>query len=496
MALNVTRKIEEARRATVQPTQADAAVARQGFVSGVPLGGASETNQGAAGSIGSLDRRSFMQQLLQSYLACPWSSACVDIIARTATAGGVDCVPNKWTGDLGKVPQAPPPVKEVQQLLQYVNPYEDARQLFRTIITDLLIYGDSFTEVVYFMGKPVALYSLDPATMLVKSDEHGNVTGFCQQMDTGLTADFDPWEVIHVKLDDPSSGLYGVSPTQKAILPITIWLFTAALVKETMKRGDPLRLWVDWPLALPTSEMQRFQQQYQVRNLGPKNIGNLFETKGKAEVKELAVNQIDRWMSTLDQESATIRSTYGVPASKVGASVGTVSPSATSTDDRVFNINTVGPLAELVLEKFTFRILAQCYGVDDWHLRFGDVDWRDDLAVEQIMDMRVRSGRLTLNAARAIIGQPPVPGGDDAVLVDRTNLVIWDQLRDLTNANLSAVKAKGTPPPGGPTQKVGASTPRTPNTPKARPVSNKSGGQNPAESLREQWQEYQARKMD
>ena len=53
----------------------------------------------------------------------------------------------------------------VQQLLEYVNEQEDTRQLMRGVVTDLLVFGDSFTEVVYLNGKPIALYPLDPRTL-------------------------------------------------------------------------------------------------------------------------------------------------------------------------------------------------------------------------------------------------------------------------------------------------------------------------------------------
>lgn len=123
MAIRLLESIHEARKASVSPSRDDAAIlGRQGFVSGIPLGGATDINQGAGGSIGALDRRSFMQQLLQAYLSCPPASSCVDVIARTCTAGGVEAVPISTSSDRGKTPDPPPDVQDVQELLKYVNP--------------------------------------------------------------------------------------------------------------------------------------------------------------------------------------------------------------------------------------------------------------------------------------------------------------------------------------------------------------------------------------
>jgi len=416
---------------------------RSGFGTGIPIGGSTETNPGVNVTAGTMDRNTFMEQLLQAYLACPWASAAIDTIARTATAGGLEVSYANRVYGQNETPEAPAEIKEVQALLSYVNPYDDIRQLMRKVITDLLIFGDSFTEVVWVMGKPAALYPLDPTTMTVLSDEHGNVSGYVQQTKTNRKAKFKRNEVIHVKFDSPGDTLYGVSPTQKNILPITSWLFTAALIKETMKKGDPLRAHVDWPMALPESEMKRLQQQYAVRNLGARNIGNLFETKGGAVVHEMGTNQINNWLNTLQQRRDEILSGFGVPPSKVGViEAGNIGGGTGTQQDKTFRVNTVGPIQEIVLEKFAFALIYEVYGISDWTLKFGVVDWRDDEVIEQIRDQRIRNGSWTINRARGDIGEPPIEGGDEAVLVDRQNMVLWQDIHDLSKANLGLVQAQ------------------------------------------------------
>lgn len=416
---------------------------RQGFGSAIPIGGSTENNPGTNVTAGSMDRGTFMEQMLQAYLACTWSSACIDTIARTATAGGLQVIYDAGTTGFNTTPEAPAEVKKVQELLNYVNPHEDIRQLMRKVVTDLLIFGDSFVEIVWVMGEPAALYSLDPQTITVLADEHGNVSGYSQTTKTNRKATFKRHEVIHIKFDSPGDTLYGVSPTQKNILPITSWLFTAALIKETMKKGDPLRAHVDWPISLPESEMKRLQQQYATRNLGARNIGNLFETKGGAMVREMGVNQINNWLNTLQQRRDEILSGYGVPPSKVGVvESGNIGGGTGTSQDKTFRVNTVGPIQELVLEKFAFHLLYEAYGIKDWTLKFGVVDWRDDEVIETIRDQRIRNGSWTINRARQDIGEPPIPGGDEAVLVDRQNMVLWDDVAKLSKANLQLVQAQ------------------------------------------------------
>jgi hypothetical protein len=470
MALTkLSRQISEAAGTPTigSPAVSAASVAgRKGWVPGIPIGGSTDNNPGQSTVAGALTRQNWMSQLFQSYLACTWVSDCVDVIARTITAGGVQCVPNNLSLEGATMPDPPAQVKAVQALLEYVNEEEDMRQLMREIVIDLLVFGDSFTEVVYLNKAPIALFPLDPQTMDTLADEHGTVYGYHQRMETGREAWFEPHQVIHVKMDAPGGGLYGVSDVQKNYVPITNYLFTEGLIQETMKRGDPARLHVDWPIALPINVQSRLAQAYQFKNLGAKNIGNLFETKGQTLVQELGTNKLKDWDMVATACRDEIISGFGVPPSKVGViESANIGGGQGTSQDRSFRVNTCGPISELILEKFSFRLLYLSYGVKDWHLKFGEVDWRDDMTIEQIRDIRIRNGLWTVNRGRTDIGEPPIEGGDIAVLVDRQNLVAWRDMSDLSSANLSAILAASA---ASSAKGVGAApNPTTPKPPKS-----------------------------
>jgi hypothetical protein len=448
----------EAAPALPQPPKRQ--VARLGYVNGLPIGGTTPTNSGMSSTPGAPDRQTAMTELLQAYLTCPWVAVCVDGIARTITAGGLTLEPLNLDPEQVRAKPAPPPgIARIQELLDYCNPTDDIRQLMRRAVTDALIFGDAFVEVTWIGNEPVALWPLDCQSMSVIADEHGNIgkevdgklVAFVQMTDTGKRVNFEPHEVIHVKLDSPGASLYGVSPTTKASVPIKTWLFAAGLIKETMKRGDPPRLHVDFPFATPPPEIEKKLSQYAARNLGTRNIGNLFTTEGgassgiKTSVTELSQNKLDYWMAVLDGARNDILSTYGVPPRKAGVmepgSLG--GQGAESGQDKTFRVTTCGPTSELVLEKFTFALCYQAYGVKDWRISFSEVDWRDDLVIEEIRDMRLRNGSWTANRYRDDISEPPIEGGDDPVLIERQNITLWADLSALSKASVAA-KGKGT----------------------------------------------------
>lgn len=418
-------------------------VSRTGFEFGIPEQGMTEYNQ-SLGASSSTDRRSFLTNLYDSYLACPWSWASVQAISRTITAGGLV---TDWDGDDGdgdqEIPDKPANVLALERLFKFVNPREDIRQLLRSAIADLLVFGDAFIEVVWMANVPVALFSLDSPSMNIISDAHGNVTGYVQTTDLNQRAEFDPRDVIHVSLDSPRSGLFGVSPTQAALLPITAWLFAAATLKEVFRKGNPPTVHVDMPAGMQQPEINRWTAQHMQRFVGPRNIGYPLITKGGATVNELAHAKVDEYLHTLDQKRDEILANYGCPPAMAGIhEAGSIGGNVDEAQRKIFLTNTCNPLAELLLEKLQYHIVQQGFGIQGWHIKFRDIDMRDSEVVEKIRDMRLRNGSWTLDKYRAEIGEPPAEGGNTAVLVDRQNIVLWRDMEAFSTANI-AFKTKG-----------------------------------------------------
>jgi hypothetical protein len=410
-----------------------------------------------------------MQQLYEAYLMCPWAWASVQAIARTITAGGLVM---DWDSDTGEgnqeTPAKPDGVLAVERLFKYCNETEDIRQLMRGVFTDLLVFGDSFLEVVWMGSIPVALYSLDSPSMFPVADEHGKVSGYVQVTDFGQRAEFDPRDVIHISLDSPRSGIFGVSPTQAALLPITAWLFAAATCKEIFRKGNPPNIHVDFPTSANDASMSRWDAQYMAENVGPRNIGAPVKTRGGATVNELQRGQLGEYFTFLSQKRDEILAGFGCPPAEAGViESGNLGGGTGESQRRMFVTNTCNPLASLVLEKVNFFIVQRGFGVEGWHAKFGEVDMRDSKVIEEIRDTRLRNGSWTLDRYRAEIGEPPVTGGDQPVLVDRQNLVLWRDMEAMSKAGIAA-KVKGSsldvdePAEGEPTKLIKQEKPDTP----------------------------------
>lgn len=428
---------------------------RSGFEYGVGNGGLNEWDQGLGAATGS-DRRSMLSQLNDAYMTCPWSWAAVNAVARTITAGGLEMAWEPTEGAEEEQPPKPPEVLALERMLAYCNPTESIIKILRGVIADLQVFGDAYLEVVWVGDQPVALYSLDCPSMLPVTDAHGQVTRYVQVTELGQRAEFEVRDVIHISLDSPRSSIFGVSPTQAAMLPIVGYLFAAATSKEIFRKGNPPEIHVDLPSSTSLPEMNRWTARYMTRNVGPKNIGVPITTKGGGTVNELSTSRTLDYLKYLDQRRDEILACYGVPPAKAGViESGNIGGGTGEAQDRTFMVNTCQPIAELVLEALNWHLARLGFGVDGWRIKFRDVDMRDSKTVEDIRDQRLRSGAWTLNRYRADIGEPAVEGGEVAVLVDKTNFVQWQDMAAMSKAAVAS-RLKGTDLEAGSPQTDGA----------------------------------------
>lgn len=434
---------------------------RAGFAFGVPPGGLDE-DQAGIGASTQTDRKSLLQELYEAYLSCPWAWAAVQSIARTITAGGIV---TDWTGDDQEgdqeVPDKPDNVLALEALLAFCNPQQNIRQLLRNFIADLLVFGDAYIEVVWVGTAPVALYNQDSPTTTPVADVHGNISRYVQVTDYGQRAVFEPREIIHVTLDAARPGVTGISPMQAALGPVTAWLFAQATGKEAFKKGLPPNIQVDFPAAAQDKDIRRWRDQYFTRNIGAKNIGTPITSQGGVGLKELQTGKIADIIAGKNQARDEILAIFGVPPAKAGViESGNLGGGTGEAQDKTYRVDTCGPIEELVIDAFTYALAQQAFGIQDWVLKFGEVDYRDSQIIEGIRDTRLRNGSWTLNRYRQEIGEPPVDGGDDAVLIDRQNLVIWADMSAMSKANVAAKAGKGAEP-GQPGEEPDGSGPGT-----------------------------------
>ena len=429
------KKAAKAAVAMSPDLQARALPGRTGYVPGIPQGGIDEYQQSVGASTGS-DRRSLMQELFDSYLSVPWSWTCVQVIARTITAGGLYTDWDADTGEGDEAPDKPPAVIALERFYAFCNPTQDIRQLLRNAIADLEVFGDALLEVVWDGPTPVALYNLDVVTTYPQADEHGTVTGWVQLTDFGQRAEFEPRDVIHISLDSARPGITGVSPTQAMLQPMMAWLFAAAAEKEMLRKGLPPNIHADLPAGTSDTDVTRWDNQYRTQNLGSRNIGNPIKTRGGGKITELATGKLADILEAKDKARDEILSGYLVPPAEAGVIEsrepgrrhrGQPAPRVHAQHLRADRRDRAGE-AELPHRRAGLRGAGVAQQVQGGRLPGFDGGRADP-------GHQARNGTWTRNRYAAEIGEPPVDGGDLAVLVDRQNLVLWSDMEAMSHAD-------------------------------------------------------------
>jgi hypothetical protein len=401
------------------------------------------------------DRKRQLVALAQLYIQCIWVSACVDAAAEAITAGGLEVVPVKSSIADPDPPRTPQLVR-LENLLRFVNRREDAIQLLRKAIVDLLVFGDAYLEVGFLLNEPAAIWSLDAASMIVQTDRHGNLIGYLQVLEDNTRVPFTLEQVIHVSVDAPRGGIYGCPPTQKVEISATAWLWALAALKQMGKDGFVSRIHVDYDSSAQDKEIQRWWQRYLTRNRGVRNMATPVVTKNAKTFTELNRTSSTEILSTLKDLRDQIVSGMHTPPQKVQiVESGNLGGGTGEAQDKTWRGEVVGPIGNLLLEKLNYSIVQQGFGITDWEIRFGQIDYRDSAIVETIRDLRLRNGAWSLNDYERDIQQAETPGGDIHVLVTRQAVLDWENMKNYAAMTMG--------PPGGAAPGAAAKPPSVPS---------------------------------
>lgn len=98
--------------------------------------------------------------------------------------------------------------KEVQKFLDRI----DFEKVSRQATLNTLIFGDGFIEKVYTKKEDVSrLKSIDPRTMIINSDEYGDITSYQQELSGRKQPEIDPQYIIHLRFFEIPGSPYGLS---------------------------------------------------------------------------------------------------------------------------------------------------------------------------------------------------------------------------------------------------------------------------------------------
>jgi len=379
------------------------------------------------------DTRVSYSMLEQVYKKESWVRAAVDVIVRTSTSNGWRLVPIPSTvgdkkavfhkdmvkaaiyedteghikkGTFYKDALEDENVKKLIKLLEQPNDYDTFTDITSEIITDLHIYGDAYIEVVRSKATklPVALFNVYCPSMRIRVDEHGVILGYVQKMDWNKGPEFELDQIIHFRLINPGSEVYGLSPLESLIIAVETDLYAQSYNKDFFKNDATPRLHVDLGnCTLP--QLKRMREYWRTVYKGKGNAHKTIVTEGNAKITPIGTAPKD--MEFLNQRKFNrdeILAVLGVPPIMVGI-VESSNRANSKEQANAFKTEKIIPLQKMISAKINKCLIAEF--TDKYAFKFAELDLRDARDAAEIDKIDLEAGIRDIDEVRRDRGLPP-----------------------------------------------------------------------------------------
>ncbi len=366
------------------------------------------------------------ETLLSIFIANPWASNCIDTIALYITSGGYTIEPRVENPDEKQH-------DEIEAFLRRINEDWDFNQFVYDQLTDEMIFGESFCEFTMKEAKPYQLFSIDCLTMDTEHDRYGRVVKYMQQLTSTMAAqDLDPKTIIrwwnpHKRAKvDPFSPLERI---QDAILldkKMINWMTT--FFQKGAKHSYYFEGLGD------QDEADRFLTYWRANYTGEKNAQTPPVLWGNAKIVPLGnAGPMDMdFDKGLDRMLTIVLSAFHVPPS-----IACIAESGNRLTDmsdgqrKILQYIACDPRRHRFFEKFNYRLIFPYFG-NDYYVSTRYADFRDDKALAEVADIRVKNGTLTQNEVRQEMGKEAYKkGGDIPAIVTNKEVTPIERLDDL-----------------------------------------------------------------
>jgi len=303
----------------------------------------------------------------------------------------------------------------ILDLISSPNPNNSKRTFIESIVSYLLLSGNAYIKPVYVDGEkfPTELYVLRPDKVKVATYNNGHVRHYMYFVNNKKQI-FDADDVIHLKLFNPFSEVYGLSPLSAAVKSVdfhnAISNHNIAILQNGGRPSGCLML-KNHGVPLSLKQRQILEEQLKESYAGVKNSGKIMLLEGDFEWKEMGLSPKDMDFESAKKMAAReIAEAYSVPPILVG-----INDDATFTNYKEarfhFWEDTVLHYVDYILEEINSYICSRCQ--DDLELIY-DKNKIDALVPrrDSVWNSVTKADFLTINEKRKALGYPAIEGGD------------------------------------------------------------------------------------
>jgi len=329
---------------------------------------------------------------------------------------------------------------KLKNFFDHPNSEQTWGEILENVLTDFEALGNGYFEIVRNRignGPPKEIYHIPAVTMRVRKDRKGfiqkragkmvyfrNFGSDPQHKDSRDPRDKDKSkkrllnEVIHMKNYHPRSSYYGLPdflPALRALVgnkkvgDFNISFFENNAVPQyaiIVKGGE-----------LARGTRKRIEEYFREHIKGQAHKTLILEVvqdegeKVEVEIKPLAVAIKDASFRMFRNDNAEeIRVAHGVPGRLIGLTEkgGLGGAGEGTTQQEIFKYHVIEPKQTRLEYRINNFLIKQGFGIQDWELRFKEIDVTDEGKVAEIVNKLVRLGVLTINEGRKLMLQKPL----------------------------------------------------------------------------------------
>lgn len=309
----------------------------------------------------------------------------------------------------------------------------NGNQLLRVTYKDLLIFGDAYWWIERTRkGKPIRAMRLHPAFVEVLS-RGGRVTQYVYSAgaDQRDAKKYSHERIIHFKLDDPASDLYGMSLLESLESVVAVDLnalrYNGKFFENSAQTGVVFSL-----KATDAGEIARNREYLEQNYVGTDNAHKPLLLEGDVDVKKsVATAQEMQFIEGRKMLREEMLEVLDVPKEKLGITEDS-NRSVGQESDNTFRQEAVQPLQGIVEEEINNALILGMFGWDDIVFAHNEVSTRDSLEMMKLLAESERMGVLSIDEIRdKQFGLPPVEGGDTHFVQTAAGLIPLRFLDDI-----------------------------------------------------------------
>lgn len=315
-------------------------------------------------------------------------------------------------------PASPALVKQLTDVLTYQ--YKTLRTFKDRVMEPRLIAGNTYIEKIRNpLGGLLGVKTLDPRTMAVVSDEHGNTFKFIQSVysqgeKTVEPVIFEPKDIIHWKWgSDPNAEVFGFSAMEPILWEVRTDL-SAMISNYFFFENDAVpSVWYILDDQLDDQEAGRAVQMIRDQFRGARKRHKSGVMKGVKDVKTIRLTNKDmEFLVGRKFSTEKICAAYGVPKVMLGYTED-VNYTNHEGQMRMFHEGTVKEHEQALVDMINLDIVPEIGAGAETRIAIGckpaSFDSEDTLWT-RAMEAR-RAGIVSIDGARRMVGNDPLDEG-------------------------------------------------------------------------------------